>query len=126
MSGSDDADKPPGLFSLLVGGDIRKPWADLEREHPRVVRAIWRWSIPALLVLAALDIWVHHHEHFGYDGIPGFYSFYGLFACVAMVVFSKKIIAVFLKRDDTYYDPEGGYADERGEATGDDGHGGHG
>ena len=78
------------------------------------------------VLIAFADIFVHHHEHFGYDGIPGFYSFYGLFACVAMVVFSKKIIAVFLKRDDTYYDPEGGYADERGEATGDDGHGGHG
>ncbi len=125
MSDSSDADKGPGMFSLLVGGDIRKPWADLEREHPAVVRAIWRWSIPALLVLAALDIWVHHHEHFGYDGIPGFYSFYGLFACVAMVVVSKKLVALFLKRPDTYYDPEGGYLDERADnqEDADDGHG---
>ena len=99
---SDDVPTKSLLYYLL--GDLRAPWADLEREHPRVVHAIWRWSLPLLLLLAAADLLVDHHGHFGYDGLPGFYSVYGLLACIVMVVFSKKVVALFLKRNDTYYD----------------------
>ena len=136
MSGTDHGpgdDKSTGLMYFIFG-DLRAPWKDLEKEHPRVVHALWRWSVPALLVLAALDIWVHHHEHFGYDGIPGFYSFYGLMACVVMVVFSKTVVSLALKRKDTYYDnsedgidglaiPPG--SQKHGHDGHGDGHGGH-
>ncbi|MCA9694549.1 MAG: hypothetical protein KC636_33535 [Myxococcales bacterium] len=83
---------------------LREPWADLEREHPRTVHALWRWSPVVLLALALADLGVHHHEHFGVDGVPGFYSVYGFVTCVAMVLGAKLIVGAILKRKDTYYD----------------------
>jgi hypothetical protein len=46
---------------------------------------------------------VHGHSYFWIDGTFGFYSWYGLLTCAAMVLFAKGL-GVFLKRDDTYYD----------------------
>ncbi|MEZ4452076.1 MAG: hypothetical protein R3B09_21610 [Nannocystaceae bacterium] len=83
---------------------LREPWRSMLDERPGAVRAFWIGSVVVLLLLAFADLFVHHHEHFGIDGAPGFYSLYGLLACVAMVLFSKFVVALFLKRKDTYYD----------------------
>ena len=48
------------------------------------------------------------HPGFGIDGTFGFYAWYGLGTCVAMVLFAKGL-GVLLKRRDTYY--EGGDSD---------------
>ncbi len=62
------------------------------------------WGIFALVLVALIlaDFAVHGHPNFGVDGAFGFYAWYGLLTCVAMVLFAKAI-GVILKRNDTYY-----------------------
>ena len=68
------------------------------------------WIIQAvILVLAVLpEFFVHHHAHVpdhgtAIDASFGFFAWYGFLTCAAMVV-GAKILGVFLKRRDTYYD----------------------
>ncbi len=58
------------------------------------------------------DFFIDQYVHFGVDGTFGFYAWYGFATCVGMVVFAK-ILSIFLKRSDDYYedaDGEGGEA----------------
>ena len=71
--------------------------------RPTTVRGL---RIGFAVVLAALvlgDLLIHPHAGFGIDGTFGFYAWYGLGTCVAMVLFAKGL-GVFLKRPDTWYD----------------------
>ena len=63
------------------------------------------WVVVALVFVALMlaDFAIHGHPHFGVDGAFGFYAWYGLLTCVAMVLFAKAI-GVILNRNDTYYD----------------------
>ena len=109
-----------------AGGGIAPPTAPAgEPVHwlvrPRTLRGLW---IGFGLILAALvlgDFLVHGHPGFGIDGAFGFYAWYGLGTCVAMVLFAK-VLGLVLKRPDTYYDPgpDGGPEAETsaGEAAG--------
>ncbi len=83
---------------------LREPWRSMLDENPKAVKTFWLVSIIILIGLALADVVVHHHAHFGVDATPGFYSLYGLGACVVMVLFSKYVVALILKRKDTYYD----------------------
>jgi len=87
-----------------IVAQLRAPWKSLLDESPRAVRIFWVVSAIILVVLAFADVVVHHHEHFGIDGTPGFYSLYGLGACIVMVIVSKFVVGLVLKRRDTYYD----------------------
>lgn len=60
-------------------------------------------SIAVLAVVALLDFVIEPHPEFGLDGTVFFYSWYGFATCVGMVVFAK-LLGIFLKREDTYYD----------------------
>jgi hypothetical protein len=73
-------------------------------EDPATIRALWIASLVVLALLALADLFVHHHEHFGVDGTPGFYSIYGFGVCAVMVLVSKFVVGLLLKRKDTYYD----------------------
>lgn len=60
----------------------------------------------AYIVLAALvlcDFLIHSHSHFGVDGTFGFYSWFGLLSCIAIILISKAL-SFILKRGDNYYD----------------------
>lgn len=68
------------------------------------------WVIQiVILVLAVLpEFFLHHHPHFEERGFTldasfGFYAWYGFVACAGMVALAK-ILGIFLKRKDTYYD----------------------
>ena len=78
-----------------------------EQEHwlvrPENIRKLWIIFIAVLAVTALLDFVLHPHAAFGLDGTPFFYSWYGFATCVGMVVFAK-LLGIFLKREDTYYD----------------------
>jgi hypothetical protein len=77
---------------------------DTELGDPMLISRL-RWGfVLATLGLAALDFTVEHHPHFGLDGLPTFPAWYGFLTCAAMVVFSKKLWAIFFKRKDTLYD----------------------
>ena len=62
------------------------------------------WLAAALLAaVALLDFAIEPHGAFGIDGTVFFYSWYGFATCVGMVVFAK-LVGIFLKRQDSYYD----------------------
>lgn len=71
--------------------------------RPSSIRLMWRWGIGLLAVVVLFDLLVEPHPKFGIDGSFGFYAWYGLLACVAMVLVAKGI-GIFLKRPDDYYD----------------------
>ncbi|MEM7193388.1 MAG: hypothetical protein AAF402_00470 [Pseudomonadota bacterium] len=62
-----------------------------------------------ILVIAVIpEFFVHHHPHFEQEGVAidtsfGFFAWYGFLTCAAMVV-GAKILGIFLKREDSYYD----------------------
>lgn len=60
-----------------------------------------------LALVALIDFQVEHHAHFARDGLtidslPGFSSVFGLAAGLALVLVAK-VLAVALKRKDTFY-----------------------
>ena len=73
--------------------------------RPGTVRGLWIGFAAVLAALVLGDLLIHPHAGFGIDGTFGFYAWYGLGACVAMVLFAKGL-GVFLKRRDAYYDGE--------------------
>jgi len=84
-----------------MSGDEEKHWL----VRPETVRWLWRGGLLMLVSLVLADFFVHAHPYFKIDGTFGFYSWYGLVVCAAMVIFAK-VLGVFLKRKDTYYDDE--------------------
>ena len=71
--------------------------------RPKTIKLLWRVGFGMLGLLVLADLVIHPHAAFGIDGSFGFYSWYGLLTCFAMILFSK-FLALFLKRKDTYYD----------------------
>lgn len=71
--------------------------------RPSTIRILWRVSIAILALLVLADVFVEHHSHFSIDGSFGFSAWYGFAACVALIA-GAKLIGIFLKRPDSYYD----------------------
>ena len=68
------------------------------------------WVILVLILALALlpEFFLHHHQHvanseFSLDTSFGFFAWYGFLTCAGMVAVAK-ILGIFLKRKDTYYD----------------------
>lgn len=81
--------------------------SETEQKHwlvrPGTIRLLWRYGLVLLAVLVMADFFLVPHPYFGIDGTFGFFSWYGLAVCIAMVLFAKAL-GVFIKRKDTYYD----------------------
>lgn len=73
--------------------------------RPKTIFWLWRGGLMMLALLVMADFFIHAHPSFGIDGTFGFYSWFGLLSCVAMVLFAKAL-GVFLKRKDSYYDDD--------------------
>lgn len=71
--------------------------------RPETIRKLWIVSVVVLALTVVAELFVHGHPHFGFDGWHAFYAVYGFITCVGMVVFAK-LLGIFLKRKDTYYD----------------------
>ena len=80
--------------------------------RPETIRKLWRWGLSLLAVLVLADLVITPHPYFGIDGSFGFYAWYGFATCAVMVI-GAKALAIFLKRNDTYYgeDTQGGGKD---------------
>lgn len=68
------------------------------------------WGIQIVLLITAIipELFVQHHPQFenawlSIDSSWGFYAWYGFITCALMVI-AAKILGVFLKRQDHYYD----------------------
>ena len=58
-----------------------------------------------LVLLVIVDFIIHRHEiHFFGDKIPGFWSLFGLSACVVIIIVSKWLGKNGLMKDEDYYD----------------------
>ena len=87
-----------------------KHWL-LRREN---IRRLWIAFAGILLLTLIADLFVHQHMYFGIEDSFGFFAWYGFITCVAMVVFAK-ILGIFLKRPEDYYQNR-----SRGEASRDE------
>jgi hypothetical protein len=71
--------------------------------RPSTIRLLW-WIFGVILTLTVIaQIFIDLYDYFTLDGFFGFYAIFGFVSCLAMVVFAK-LLGVFLKRPDTYYD----------------------
>ena len=58
-----------------------------------------------LILLVIMDFIIPRHEiHFFGDKIPGFWSLFGLSACVVIIIVSKWLGKNGLMKDEDYYD----------------------
>lgn len=67
------------------------------------IRKLWIGGIALLAALVGAGLFYEAHPHFGVDGVFAFNAWFGFLSCAAMVV-GAKLLGVFLKRKDTYYD----------------------
>lgn len=78
-----------------------------EKQHwlvrPSTIRLLWIVFIVILTATVLGEFFVKDHPHFALDAVFGFAAWYGFGACVIMV-FASKVLGLFLKRRDTYYD----------------------
>jgi hypothetical protein len=79
--------------------DERRYWLDEKKNVDKIVYALY--AVCALLVVA--DFFYHKHVHLAVENWIGFYGWYGLVACVLLVL-AAKVLRVLLKRDEDYYD----------------------
>ncbi|MDH5798719.1 MAG: hypothetical protein OEZ19_09140 [Paracoccaceae bacterium] len=70
--------------------------------RPATIRLLWGIGIAILALTVWAETFIEPHPYFKIDGIFGFNAWYGLGACIAMILFAK-FLGVFLKRKDTYY-----------------------
>lgn len=71
--------------------------------RPATIRRLWIVFIAILALTVAADLVVPPHGYFAVDGTIGFYAWYGFLTCAAMI-FLAKLLGVFLRRKDTYYE----------------------
>jgi hypothetical protein len=57
-----------------------------------------------LVVLLALEPFIHKHPYFYWEKWFGFYAIYGFLACLVLIFVSKYVFRPLLKRDVNYYD----------------------
>jgi len=69
----------------------------------KTIRLLWVGFIVVLAMLVMADLFLHPHPVVGIDATFGFYAWYGLLTCVAMVLLAKAL-GMLLKKPDTYYD----------------------
>ena len=75
--------------------------------QPETIRKLWLWSSVILGATVLAGLAVHFHVHFGIEGTFGFFAWYGLVTCAAMV-FGARWLGKLLKVPDDYYANEGG------------------
>jgi hypothetical protein len=71
-------------------------------DEPRNVKRLWRGFLVVLALTVLAQLVVHLHPHFEIESVFGFYAWFGFLACAAMIVVAK-LLALLLKRSDTYY-----------------------
>ena len=74
-------------------------------DNPAHRRWLWRGFLGVLLLTVVVEFAIDLHPHFDLDGVFGFHAWYGFLTCAAMVGVAK-LLALLLKRPDTYYDTD--------------------
>lgn len=88
----------------MLSDEKSKHWLYRSSSLPK----LWIVQIVILLLAVVPELFVHHHSNFEDQGITidtsfGFHAWYGFVTCAMMVV-GAKILGVFLKRKERYYE----------------------
>ncbi|NIO41751.1 MAG: hypothetical protein GTO41_17185 [Burkholderiales bacterium] len=70
---------------------------------PGSIRRIWQIFYVVLAVTVLAQVYIKVKPYFGIDGWFAFAAIFGFLSCAAMVLVAK-LLGVFLKRSDDYYD----------------------
>ena len=71
-------------------------------DNPKNIKRLLRIFYVCCGLLISLDLVFHRHTVHPWEGFPGFYAFYGLIACVILVLVAKEMRKVVM-RDENYY-----------------------
>lgn len=82
----------------------RVHWLYRPENRPR----LWAFQVALLGIVLLAGLFVHQHAHFAEQGFTldalfGFHAAFGFLACAGLVAVAK-VLGIFLKRPDTYYD----------------------
>jgi hypothetical protein len=80
-----------------------RPETDHWLARPGTIRKLWISLIAFLALLLAGEAAFPAHPNFWFDRSFGFAAWLGFAACVVLVL-GAKVLSIFLKRPDTYYD----------------------
>jgi hypothetical protein len=72
-------------------------------DKPENVKKFLGLFYASLVVLLIVDFFVHKHAEFPWEGATDFFAVYGFISCVALI-FIAKVLRLFVKRDEEYYD----------------------
>ena len=72
-------------------------------DKPRNVKRFLIFFYVSLLVLLIVDFFIHKHADFPWEDAPDFFAVYGFVSCV-LLIFIAKILRMFVKRDEKYYE----------------------
>tara|TARA_Y100000590_G_scaffold467150_1_gene645018 strand:+ start:19267 stop:19488 length:222 start_codon:yes stop_codon:yes gene_type:complete len=71
--------------------------------HSKQIKRLWIIFITVLIILFFSDLLIDRKSYFKIDEVFAFPSIYGFLSCIFLIVISK-VIGIFLKRKDDYYD----------------------
>lgn len=81
---------------------------DAEKKHlfdkPQNVQRVLYGLYASLILLLALEPFIHKHPYFSWERWPGFFAIFGFVACVLLVLAAKYILRPLVKREEDYYD----------------------
>lgn len=72
-------------------------------DNPKTINRFLIGFYISLVLLLGYDFFVHKHDDIKIGNAPEFYAVYGFVSCV-MLIFIAKILRLFIKRDENYYD----------------------
>lgn len=73
--------------------------------RPETVRKLWVIFAAVLVATVMAELSIDHRAHFGIEGTLAFHAWYGFVACAALILIAR-LLGVFLKRPDTYYEED--------------------
>lgn len=73
--------------------------------RPATIRKLWLIFAAVLAATVVAELGVPHEAHFVVDGTFAFHAWYGFLSCAALIGMAK-LLGIFLKRPDTYYEEE--------------------
>ena len=71
------------------------------------IRRLWQIFAVVLALTVVAQVAIPVKGYFGVDSLFAFGALFGFLSCVAMVLFAKAL-GVLVKRDENYYDEDGG------------------
>jgi hypothetical protein len=72
-------------------------------DRPENIKRLWIFLYVVCALTVIPDLFTHRHAHFGLDDLFGFHAVLGFFSCAVLILLSK-VLGLFLKAKERYYD----------------------